>query len=202
MRPRGRSGGSGQNAATRAAKIVRLGAQGPGAEGQVTIVAASSAESSAGAGVTWEAELLVIDLDARALVDQVATALLLDHRETLMSGLRPDRGGAQKPISARARSRKGRLSPWRGFATGYTADELRRTRITGSAKAASTSVAMPAARNAFALEEAKRGIYYLSTGGRKAEVIRRSVAIWLAECTRGARLRQDAERRAKDAAGG
>lgn len=193
---------SGGDPALAAAKIVRLGVQGPGQEGQVTLVSASSPESTSGGGVSFAADLLVLDLDARGLVDTIATALLLDHRQTLMAGLRPDQGGAQKPIGARARARKGRLSPFRGFASGYTADELRRTKLVGSATAAETSVTVPPARNAFALEEAARGVSYLSTGGRKAEVIRRTLAIWLAEIGRGARQRRDAERRAREAAGG
>ena len=165
-------------------------------------MSASSATSTDGGGVSLEAQQLVVDLDARGLLDVVATAVLLDHRETVIGGLRPGAGGAQKPIGQRARSRPNRLSDRRGFASGLLADEMRRTKLTGSPTAAETFIAVPPARNAFVGVEATRGIRYLSTGGRKAEVIRRAVALWLAECTRGARARRDAERRAREAAGG
>ena len=201
VRPGAGSGAGGEDPAARALKIVRVAVGGAGSEGPLVIVSASTPENIAGGGVSFEAGQLAVDVDARGLVDAIGTALLLDHRQTVMDGLRPDKGGAQKPIGPRARRRAGRLSDRRGVATGELADGLRRTKITGDAGAASTFVAVPPSRNAFAGQEAARGIRYLSTGGRKADVIRRAVAGWLAACTRGVRQRQDAERRARETAG-
>jgi hypothetical protein len=190
------SGSSGGDPVERANKTIRLSVGNSGGEGLVEVVSAQQAGTPGPNGVTIETEQLVIDLNALALVDLVSTALLLDHRETIMAGLRPDSGGGQKPIGPRARRRPNRISDRRGFATGLLADELTRKGIKGDATQASTFITGPSSRNAFLGKEAQRGIYYLSTGGRKADVIRRAVAAWLVTAMRGARRGDVGERKA------
>lgn len=110
-----------------------------------------------------------IDLDAAHLVDAMTRAALLRIRDALMTGQRPDGGGEQKPLSARAALNPGRLSEHRGFASGELADGLRRTAIESDGRTARAKIFPPTSRTAYVAKEQKRGVVLLTGAGAVGE---------------------------------
>lgn len=119
------------------------------------------------AGSDWS-----YSLDAGLLVDALTTGLLQFYRQAVISGEKPDGSGAQPELkrqAANVRDRKpGKI---RGYRTGWFADNIRRSKITGSTTKAQSRILPPTNRNVFVSMEAKRGISYFSTQGTAAEVI-------------------------------
>lgn len=111
------------------------------------------------------------DLDAGLLVDAISTALLKLYRDGIMSGEKPDGSGSQKELTTKVANAQGRKSKVRGFKTGFFADNIRRSKITGSTVKAQSRILPPTNRNVFIAAEAKRGISYFSVQGTAAEVI-------------------------------
>lgn len=127
------------------------------------------------AGVVLEGDPLVIDLDARALVDIARREILAQTSENIRQGRRPD-GGPQRPLSRRAAADPNRESPHRGFLSGRMADELRATPIRGDAGRATSTVQVPTDRNVFVATEAARGIRYLGISPQIATAVEAATA--------------------------
>lgn len=109
--------------------------------------------------------------DAGLLVDVLRTALLALYRQALREGEKPDGSGAQPPLTERAKAAKGRVGKTRGFNTGFLADNLRASKITGSTTKAQSRIVPPSNRNVFIASEAKRGNTFFSVSGIAALVI-------------------------------
>lgn len=151
----------------------------PGDPG-VVVLAGAGATGPVGpdgqrAGVTLEGPALVIDLDARALVDIARREILAQTSENIREGRRPD-GGPQRPLSRRAAADPNRESPHRGFRTGLLADELRATPIRGDAGRAESTVAPPTTRNVFIAQEKERGVTYLAISPQIAAAVEQATA--------------------------
>lgn len=117
-------------------------------------------------GANWD-----FSLDAGLLVDALTSSLLVLYRDGIMSGQRPDGSGAQPDLRARAANAKGRKGKVRGFRTGFLADNLRRSKITGSTTKASSRILPPTSRNVYLASEAKNGVSFFSVQGTAAAVI-------------------------------
>ena len=111
------------------------------------------------------------DLDAGLLVDALSTALLALYRQAVMEGEKPDGSGPQKELTEKVKKQTGRASQYRGYKTGYFADNIRRGKVTGSTTKAQAKILPPTNRNAFIASELKRGIQYFSTQGIAQVVI-------------------------------
>lgn len=151
----------------------------PGDPGAV-VLSGAGATGPAGpggqrAGVVLESEPLVIDLDARALVDVARRTILGETSENIREGRRPD-GGPQRPLSRRAAADPKRESPHRGFRTGHMADELRASPIRGDSARAESTVLPPTDRNVFVATEAQRGVKYLGIGPTIAAAVDQALA--------------------------
>ena len=141
-----------------------------------------------------------VDLDAAILVDAMSAALLKHTRDALMSGQRPDGGGAQAPLSARALSDPDRESPHRGFNTGTLADELRRSEITSDGRTASCKVSPPPSRNAYIGRERRLGREMLTLRGAAGAAVEAAARAAVAEIMTGNAIDKDrGELAAKDA---
>lgn len=106
-----------------------------------------------------------VDLDAGHLVDAMTRAHLVHTRDAIMAGERPDGGGPQKPLGARASGNPDRESPHRGFNSGELADNLRRTEIKSDGTTASATVYPPTSRTAYVSTEQKRGVVFITGSG-------------------------------------
>lgn len=147
-----------------------------------------------------EGDPLVVDLDARVLVDVARRVVLEETRAAIVGGRRPD-GGPQRPLSAARAEQDGRVSRFRGFATGHLADELRATPIKGDHNSASSTIHPPTDRNVFIATEARRGVRYLGLGGEMKAAIAEGVKARLAEMLAGGFLEAvQGEPRARDKA--
>lgn len=109
--------------------------------------------------------------DAGLLVDSLRSALLSLYRQGILEGEKPDGSGSQPPLSERARAQKGRAGKTRGYKTGYLADNLRASKITGSTTKASSRIVPPTNRNVYIASELKRGNSFFSVSGMAALVI-------------------------------
>ncbi|MBL9105179.1 MAG: hypothetical protein JNL82_29810 [Myxococcales bacterium] len=118
------------------------------------------------AGSDWS-----YDLDAGLLVDALRTALLVLFRQGILEGQKPDGTGAQPRLTERVANRPGRKGKTRGYNTGYFADNLRASKITGSTTAAQSRILPPTNRNVYIANEAKRGISFFTVQGTAAQVI-------------------------------
>lgn len=127
--------------------------------GEGTVVLSSSSD-----GPIQVSGDLVIDFDARALVDVGRRAILPVIREDIMEGRAPD-GSPQPPLSKRA-ALQPRESDHRGFKTGELADGLVATAIKGTETSASCTIRGPTNRNVVLGKEAKRGRFYIAMGPR------------------------------------
>lgn len=144
----------------------------------------TAAEDGVKFGTQVISEGVALDVNAILLVARVSDALLEHHRQAIATGQKPE-GGPQRPLSQGRREDAGRAGPHRGYATGHLADDLRRSRIAGTAQSASAKILPPTDRNVFIAEEAKRGVGYLSTDGIAAEVAKRAAEAATAELASG-----------------
>lgn len=115
-----------------------------------------------------------VDLDPAVLVDAMTNAWLRHTREAILTGQRPDGGGPQKPLSARALADPDRESPHRGYKTGELADGLRRSAISSSGATATATCYPPISRNAYVGKEAKRGVNLITGAGAAGEAALRA----------------------------
>lgn len=118
-------------------------------------------------GSNWD-----FGLDAGLLVDALTLSLLSHYRDSIMSGDIPDGSGAQKPLTEKVAKLSGRRGKVRGFNTGRFADNIRRSKITGTTVKAQSRILPPTDRNVFIATEAKRGNSYFSVQGTASEIIR------------------------------
>lgn len=128
---------------------------------------------AAGASLDVDRDLVVL-IDSRTLVDVARRAILVEARDQILDGRRPD-GGPQRPVSAATAAQPGRVSDKRGVASGHMADELRATPIVGDTRKAHSYIWVPPNRNVFVATEAKRGVRYLAIGPRHAEAAQRAI---------------------------
>ena len=141
---------------------------------------------------------LVVDLRADVLVDAMSRALLQHHRDAILAGQRPDGGGPQAKLGARAAAIAGRLTPHRGARSGHLADELRRTAITGTTASASTRIEPPGDRVVYVRSEAKLGRELITSRGAAAEVAERAAAAVVEEMLAGLGFESDRREREAD----
>lgn len=130
----------------------------------------------AGAGdgpVKISGDVLIVDVDSRALVDVARRAILAELREQILEGVAPD-GSPQPPLSRRA-ALQPRESPHRGFKTGEMADGLRSSPIKGDAGAASSTILPPTNRNVVLSKELQRGHEYIGLGPRTEAAAMRAI---------------------------
>jgi hypothetical protein len=111
------------------------------------------------------------NFDAGLLVDALRLALLVLYRTAILQGEKPDGSGAQPKLNPRVAAQRGRRGKTRGYKTGFMADNLRASKITGSTTKASSRILPPTNRNVYIAEEAKRGISFFSVTGIAAIVI-------------------------------
>lgn len=126
-----------------------------------------------------------IDLDAGILVDRMSAALLQHTREAILEGQRPDGGGEQTALSARALAAPDRQSDNRGYRTGELADGLRRTAIESNGREASCRVLPPVSRNAYVARERKLGRELLTIRGAAGAVVEAAAREAVAEMVSG-----------------
>ena len=160
--------------------------------------------SNAVDGVEWGGRTIAagfnIDLEPTILVDRMSEALLRHLRESLLTGERPDGGGEQAPLSARAAAIPGRQSQHRGYRTGVLADELHRSAIKSDGRTASCTVAPPPSRNAYVAGERRRGRELLTLKGAAGEAVAAAARAAVAEMISGEPVEKDrAEKAAKNA---
>jgi hypothetical protein len=142
---------------------------------------------------------LSIALRADVLVDGMSRAVLTHTREAILAGQRPDGGGPQAKLGARAAAIPGRLTPHRGARTGTLADGLKRTAITGSTSSASTRIEPPGERVVYVRKEATLGRELITARGAASEAAERAAASIVADMAAGQGFATDrAEREADD----
>lgn len=123
-----------------------------------------------------------INVTADTIVDVVSHGLLVYWRNTILSGTKPDGSGDQVPLSQATIAQTGdggRLTPYRGAASGAMADNLRRSPVSGTTTRAKCTITTPTNRNAFVAQQAAKGIRFIKLGGEADEVIRLAVQQWL-----------------------
>lgn len=134
---------------------------------------------------------LTIGLNADTIVAGMADALLSHHRKSILSGQRPDGGGAQAKLGLKAASVPGRLTEFRGARTGHLADELHRTAITGDTAKASCKIEPPDDRIVYVRKEAKLGRQLITSNGEAGEVGRRAAKEMVDEMAKGQGFAKD-----------
>ncbi len=123
-----------------------------------------------------------INVSADTVADIVSHALLVFWRSTILEGWKPDGSGPQVPLSQATMAQVGgggRLTKYRGAASGFMADTLRRSSITGTTTKARCSIAVDPRRNVFVAQQAAKGVRFTKLGGEVDEVIRQAVQSWL-----------------------
>ena len=151
-------------------------------------------------GVRVSGDELVIDLDARALVDGIRREVLAEVRQQIRDGERPD-GGPQRPLS-KARAAEPREGS-RGVKTGHMIDNLEASPIRGSAASASSTITVPGDRIVFLRGENKRGVQYLGIGPRHVAAAERIAGEMVEAMLDGKRVEAEQGRPlAKEEAGG
>ncbi len=145
------------------AKLPADGSAGP------TVIPVVDAVSSGEVDLEWGVRVvsagLAVDLDAAILVDRMSAAHLRHTRAAIIAGERPDGGGEQAPLSARALAAPNRQSDNRGYRSGELADELFRTPIESTGQEASCRILPPRSRNAYVGKERKLGRELLTVRG-------------------------------------
>lgn len=126
-----------------------------------------------------------VDLDATILVDRMSAAHLRHTREAILTGQRPDGGGEQTPLSARALAAPDRQSDNRGYRSGELADGLRRTAIESNGREASCKVSPPPSRNAYVGKERKQGRELLTLRGAAGAAVEAAAREAVAEMVSG-----------------
>jgi hypothetical protein len=134
---------------------------------------------------------LTLDLNAKHLVNAMSQDLLTHHRASILTGQRPDGGGAQAALGLKAASQPGRLTQHRGAKTGHLADELHRTEITGDSAHASTRIEPPGDRFVYVRKEAKHGRQLITAEGAAAEVAQGTARRMVAEMAQGQGFAED-----------
>jgi hypothetical protein len=131
---------------------------------------------------SFVAQAFTINVSADVIVDVASHALLVYWRNTILEGWKPDGSGPQVSLSQATIAQVGaggRLTPYRGAASGSLADNLRRSAITGTTTRAKCTIQPPTNRNAFTAQQAAKGIRFIKLGGEADEVIRLAVQRWL-----------------------
>jgi hypothetical protein len=136
---------------------------------------------------------LTLNIDARHLVNGMSQDLLTHHRASILTGQRPDGGGAQAALGLKAASQPGRLTQHRGAKTGRLADDMHRTAISGDSKHASTRLEPPGDRFVYVRKEAKHGRQLITTEGAAAEVAQGTAKRMVAEMARGQGFAEDVD---------
>lgn len=126
-----------------------------------------------------------VDLDAGVLVDRMSQALLRHTRGAIIAGERPDGGGEQAPLSARALAAPDRQSDNRGYRSGELADGLRRTAIESTGREASCKVSPPPSRNAYVGKERKNGRLLVTIRGAAGAAVEAAAREAVAEMVSG-----------------
>lgn len=108
---------------------------------------------------------LALDMDAAVIVAGMAEGWLLHTRKAVTDGVRPDGGGDQKPLGARAANAPDRLSEHRNYRTGELADGLRATAIESKGQTASCRGLPPLSRQAHVVKERARGVDLITLRG-------------------------------------
>ena len=170
-------------------------------EGTTLIPPSSPQGDEDGWGTNTVSAGLSLDLDAAILVDRMTRALLSHHRESLLSGQRPDGKGPMKPLSQQALNAPGRQSEHRGYRTGVLADGLRRTKIEGDRTQANSRIVPPTNRNVYVANELQNGVSILTLAGKAGEVAREAAGEAVAEITTGRRLKKSKTELEADEAG-
>lgn len=129
-----------------------------------------------------------VDLDAGVLLDRMSQALLAHTRTAILEGQRPDGGGAQAPLTARALAAPDRQSDNRGYRSGELADGLRRTAIESNGREASCKVSPPPSRNAYVGKERKNGRELLTIRGAAGAAVEAAAREAVAEMMTGDEL--------------
>ena len=122
------------------------------------------------------------NFDARLLVRHISHYLLQLYAYAIVSGKTPDGLGMQEPLSRRKQYdwEKGRrVSPFRGYATGHMAANLRTNKISGSGIKSTTRILPPTNRNVLMATEAARGNFYFAVTGRANEVIKEATSTFI-----------------------
>lgn len=126
-----------------------------------------------------------VDFGAEILVDRMSQALLAHTRTAILEGQRPDGGGEQTPLSARALAAPDRQSDNRGYRSGELADGLRRTAIESNGREASCKVSPPPSRNAYVGKERKQGRELLTLRGAAGAAVEAAAREAVAEMVSG-----------------
>lgn len=157
--------------------------------GDPTVIPVVPAVDTGEGGVEWGVRTVsagfALDLDAAILVDRMSAALLRHTRESILAGQRPDGGGPQDELSARALANPDRQSPHRGYASGTLADELYRTPIESTGREASCRVLPPRSRNPYVGRERKNGRELLTLRGAAGAVVEAAAREAVAEMLTG-----------------
>lgn len=141
-----------------------------------------------------------VDLDAAILVDRMSRAHLVHTRAAILTGQRPDGGGAQAELGVQAASVPDRQSPFRGYRTGELADGLRRSAIESNGREASCKVLPPVSRNTYVGKERRQGRELLTLRGAAGQVVEAAARAAVAEMVSGLEVERKAgEVDAKDA---
>lgn len=111
-----------------------------------------------------------VDLDPAILCHAMSEAWLIHTRAAIIAGQRPDGGGPQKQLGARALADPDRESSFRGFNTGELADGLRRSPIASNGATASTVCRPPKTRSVYVATEQARGVVLITGDGEAGKV--------------------------------
>jgi hypothetical protein len=131
---------------------------------------------------SFVAQAKTINVTADTIVDVVSHALLVYWRNTILEGWKPDGSGPQVPLSQATIAQVGdggRLTPYRGAASGAMADNLRRSVVSGTTTRAKCTITTPTNRNAFVAQQAAKGIRFIQLGKEVDQVIQLAVQKWL-----------------------
>ncbi len=159
--------------------------------GVVVVPPRSDPPPAGGNGARVVTTPLVIDLRADVLVDAMSRGVLTHTRDAILDGRRPDGGGPQAQLGARAAALPGRLTPHRGARTGHLADGLTRTKITGSTSRASTRIEPPGDRVVYVRSEAKLGRELITARGAAAEAAERAARATVRDMAEGQGFAED-----------
>lgn len=123
---------------------------------------------------------------ADTILEHVFTALLIHHRANVIAGTKADGSGSQPDLDRDTLytggsgdnlrlDQRGRKSLHRGYKTGFFADTIRMSRITGSTSTANVRMLPHVHRNVFVATEAARGVEYFYVEGDADRVIQEAV---------------------------
>lgn len=155
--------------------------------------------------VTRKGEILTLDIRSESpwaysmradvIVEHVFNALLVHHQQHIIAGTKADGSGPQPPLEVSTlysnvktvfekgkqagnlkTDQRNRRSLHRGYKSGFFADTIRRSRLTGSTATAKTRMVSHPRRSVFLAMEAQRGYEYFFVDGAANGVIERAVA--------------------------